>query len=100
MRRISVRKRWLFAAMVVAALQVASVAAARQAVTESGAISGVREHGLNVYKGIPFAAPPVGELRWRAPALVARWAGTRKADSFAPACMQDDRRTEQISFKE
>jgi para-nitrobenzyl esterase len=84
-----VRKRWLFAAMVVAALQVASVAAAQQAVTESGAISGVREHGLNVYKGIPFAAPPVGELRWRAPALVAPWAGTRKADSFAPACMQD-----------
>jgi para-nitrobenzyl esterase len=57
--------------------------------TESGAISGVREGGLHVYKGVPFAAPPVGDLRWRAPAPAAPWVGTRKADAFAPACMQE-----------
>jgi para-nitrobenzyl esterase len=56
--------------------------------TDSGVVSGVREGGLSVYKGIPFAAPPVGDLRWRAPAPVAPWTGTRKADAFAPACMQ------------
>jgi para-nitrobenzyl esterase len=56
--------------------------------TESGAISGMHESGLNVYKGIPFAAPPVGDLRWRPPAPVAPWTGTRKTDAFAPACMQ------------
>ena len=56
--------------------------------TESGTISGIREDGLSVYKGIPFAAPPVGELRWRPPAPVASWSGARKADAFAPACMQ------------
>ena len=56
--------------------------------TDSGIISGERESGLSVYKGIPFAAPPVGDLRWRAPAPVTRWAGTRKTDAFAPACMQ------------
>ena len=56
--------------------------------TESGTISGIRETGLSVYKGIPFAAPPVGDLRWRSPAPVASWTGTRKADAFAPACMQ------------
>jgi para-nitrobenzyl esterase len=58
-------------------------------VTETGAISGVREGGLSVYKGVPFAAPPVGDLRWRAPAPLAPWTGTRSADAFAPACMQD-----------
>jgi para-nitrobenzyl esterase len=56
--------------------------------TESGAISGVHENALSVYKGVPFAAPPTGDLRWRAPARVAPWAGVRKADAFAPACMQ------------
>src|ERR1039458_5950975 len=56
--------------------------------TESGAISGVPESGLSVYKGVPFAAPPVGDLRWRPPTHVAPWTGTRKADAFAPACMQ------------
>src|SRR5277367_3460219 len=57
--------------------------------TDSGSISGVSEGGLTVYKGIPFAAPPVGDLRWRPPVHVAPWTGTRKADAFAPACMQD-----------
>ena len=56
--------------------------------TESGAISGVHENGLSVYKGVPFAAPPTGDLRWRAPARVAPWTGVRKAEAFAPACMQ------------
>jgi para-nitrobenzyl esterase len=58
-------------------------------VTEAGAISGVRDGGLSIYKGVPFAAAPVGDLRWRAPVPVAHWTGTRKADAFAPACMQD-----------
>ena len=39
-------------------------------------------------KAVPFAAPPVGDLRWRPPVPVAPWTGTRKADAFAPACMQ------------
>src|SRR5262249_34728265 len=41
-----------------------------------------------VYKGIPFAAPPVGDLRWRAPQFVKPWGGVRNADQFAPACAQ------------
>jgi para-nitrobenzyl esterase len=82
------RKRWRFAAVAVAAVQLASVALAQQVRTESGVISGVREGGLSVYKGVLFAAPPVGELRWRPPTPVASWAGTRKADAFAPACVQ------------
>ena len=82
------RERWRFAWVVVAAVQLVSVAVAQQVLTESGAISGVHETGTSVYKGVPFAAPPVGELRWRPPVRVASWTGTRKADAFAPACTQ------------
>ena len=56
--------------------------------TESGVISGIREGGLGVYKGVPFAAAPLGDLRWRPPVPVAPWLGIRKTDAFAPACMQ------------
>ncbi|MCE9523885.1 MAG: carboxylesterase family protein, partial [Alphaproteobacteria bacterium] len=56
---------------------------------EGGRIEGMREGGVTVYKGVPFAAPPVGDLRWREPAPVRPWAGVRKADAFAPACMQE-----------
>jgi para-nitrobenzyl esterase len=55
---------------------------------ESGAIEGVTKGALTIYMGVPFAAPPVGELRWREPQPVAHWKGTRQASSFAPACMQ------------
>ena len=82
-------KQWRFACVVLAAVQVASLAVAQQVVTESGTISGVSESGSSVYKGVPFAAAPVGDLRWRPPVRVASWKGTRKADAFAPACMQD-----------
>jgi para-nitrobenzyl esterase len=44
--------------------------------------------GIREYLGIPFAAPPVGDLRWRPPQPVAPWEGVRAADRFSPACMQ------------
>ena len=72
----------------VAAANLATAGIAQQVLTESGTISGARENGLSVYKGVPFAAPPVGNLRWRLPMAAAPWNGTRKADAFAPACMQ------------
>jgi para-nitrobenzyl esterase len=46
------------------------------------------EDGLTVYCGIPFAAPPIGDLRWRAPLPPAKWTGVRQADKYAPYCMQ------------
>lgn len=57
--------------------------------TQSGLVQGATEDGITVYKGIPFAAPPVGNLRWRAPARPAAWKGVRNADKFAPACVQN-----------
>lgn len=78
----------MFACVFVAVALLASATVAQQVLTESGTISGIRANGLTVYKGIPFAAPPVGDLRWRPPVHAAPWTGTRKADAFAPACMQ------------
>ena len=56
--------------------------------TQAGLVQGKTEGDLTVYKGIPFAAPPVGDLRWRAPQPPAAWKGVHAADKFAPACMQ------------
>ena len=53
-----------------------------------GLVQGIFENGLTVYKGIPFAAPPVGELRWRAPQPPLKWDGVKQTVKFAPAPMQ------------
>jgi para-nitrobenzyl esterase len=44
--------------------------------------------GVRSFKGIPFAQPPVGDLRWREPQPVKNWSGVRNADQFGPRCMQ------------
>lgn len=75
--------------IIVPATSAITLAQSPKTPTESGMVSGVREGELTVYKGVPFAAPPVGDLRWRPPAAVTRWTDIRKADAFAPACMQD-----------
>jgi len=48
-------------------------------------------NGVRNFKGIPFAAPPVGDLRWREPQPVKPWQGERSADQFGPRCMQTSR---------
>lgn len=58
--------------------------------TEYGAVKGVQEGGVISWKGIPFAAPPVGKLRWRVPQAATPWMGVRDAAQFGPACMQTD----------
>jgi para-nitrobenzyl esterase len=78
------------AAMLVAAMAGGSVARAQQVKTDAGVLEGAAapEAGVRAYKGVPFAAPPVGDLRWRAPRPVAPWKGVRKATEFGPRCMQ------------
>jgi len=58
---------------------------------EQGLLQGTNEDGLTVYRGIPFAAPPVGDLRWRAPLPAANWSGVRQADKFGPSPIQGTR---------
>src|SRR5579872_2161530 len=58
---------------------------------DSGMVSGTtgQEPDMKIFKGIPFAAPPVGNLRWRAPQPAAHWDGVRAADHYGAVCMQN-----------
>jgi hypothetical protein len=84
------KKRLVFAAV------LAFVASGLRAVVpepvkiDAGLLSGTSAAapGVRVFKGIPFAAPPIGELRWRAPQRVAKWTGVRSADKFGNVCVQ------------
>jgi para-nitrobenzyl esterase len=69
---------------------VASGVAAAQVKTTAGLVQGIStdDGRIRVFKGIPYAAPPVGELRWQAPRPVAPWQGVRDASTVAPACTQ------------
>lgn len=59
------------------------------ATTEGGVLSGVLEHGVFIFRGIPYAAPPVGDRRWREPAPAVAWTGVRSADKPGKNCIQD-----------
>jgi para-nitrobenzyl esterase len=61
--------------------------------TREGEVEGTRQiissgPGVFSFKGIPYAAPPVGALRWKKPGPAAAWDGVRKADAYSPACIQ------------
>ncbi len=79
------------AAIAAACVTLAMTDASPKAVnTASGLVSGTagRNPAISVFKGIPFAAPPVGPLRWHAPMPAARWSNVRKSDEFSPSCIQ------------
>jgi len=80
--------RSVLLAIAITAVPWMSVAASTTAKVEQGVLQGTKEAGLTVYKGVPFAAPPVGDLRWRAPQPAVNWKGVRPADKFAPQCVQ------------
>ena len=69
---------------------VGSLAAQVQVRTETGVVAGTKsaDGKVAIFKGKPFAAPPVGELRWKEPQPVAQWKGVRKATEFGARCMQ------------
>ena len=90
--------RWsLRSAVVVLAVATSTVATNGQAAPdtvkiESGVLQGTlnRDHTVRIFKGIPFAAPPVGDLRWKPPQPAPKWDGVRQAGKFASACLQTD----------
>ncbi len=78
----------LLGSLLAAAAGSAAAAISDPVMLDSGAVSGKVENGVAAYKGIPFAAPPVGELRWQAPQAVPKWQGVRAADQYGHVCVQ------------
>src|SRR5580698_373585 len=69
---------------------VAAAAIQAPVKTESGQVEGLagKDPEITIYKGLPFAAPPVGDLRWKPPQPGARWQGVKMADTFGSQCVQ------------
>jgi para-nitrobenzyl esterase len=71
---------------------------------DGGQITGTQTpqwtYGVRLYRGIPFAAPPVGNLRWRPPQQVVSWQGVKAADHFSAVCMQPATDTEGNAWRE
>ena len=78
----------VIAALFCIAAANSSLAAIEYANITGGRVQGEVKDGLASFKGLPFAASPVGGLRWKIPQPVTAWSGVRKADTFAPACVQ------------
>lgn len=94
------RSRWIAATVV--AMVMASPLSAQEGVkpvlVTGGQVSGkALANGVTAYLGIPFAAPPLNELRWKPPQPVESWNGVKQAVTPPPACMQADPKGEQMS---
>jgi para-nitrobenzyl esterase len=85
-------RQYMLACAVVGALGATIATAKADPIQVSGGlVSGVTlADGVRAYKGIPYAKPPVGDLRWRPPELSSPWSGTLAADKFSAICMQPE----------
>jgi para-nitrobenzyl esterase len=87
--RAYVRASLIGFAIVVTAFSLSAFCQIQTVQVTGGTLEGVVKNNVASFKGIPFAAPPIGELRWKPPQPVKPWSGVRKADDFGPAPMQD-----------
>jgi len=78
----------LIALVSAASLSIAAADAPPMVGAPAGTVAGTTDGAIRVFKGIPYAQPPVAALRWRAPQPLPRWNGTRDAKDFGPACVQ------------
>jgi para-nitrobenzyl esterase len=94
--------RLLFLIAIIAPLATAALNEPLQ--VEGGLITGTPTvqwtYGVRLYRGIPYAAPPVGDLRWRPPQPIVPWQGIKAADHFSPVCMQAPTDTEGNAWRE
>jgi para-nitrobenzyl esterase len=86
---VSVQKVSIFTVLAAALLISAANAEVREADVTGGRITGVSSDGVVSFKGIPFAAPPIGPLRWRSPQPVKPWTEVKQASSFGSGCIQN-----------
>jgi para-nitrobenzyl esterase len=81
-------KKWGLCSALAGALAAGAAWSEPLATIDTGTVAGVEEGPAVVFRAIPYAAPPIGPLRWRPPAPAAHWSGTRPADKPGPACPQ------------
>src|SRR5271166_2115153 len=74
--------------IVLAMALVAGASSTPQVKTHSGTVAGKDDGKVLAFLGIPYAVPPVGDLRWKAPVPAAKWSGVHKATEFGNHCMQ------------
>ncbi len=79
----------IYAILIVSCLSSCKRQEAGTVKVDGGWIRGIVTDDMTIYKGIPFAAPPVGDLRWKAPQPVKPWKGILAATDFAPSPIQD-----------
>ena len=84
----STLKRLLYAAFLTATTACVNAEPLTQVTVAQGKLQGTAQQNLAVFKGVPFAKPPVGELRWKAPQPAEKWQGVLKAQAYAPAPIQ------------
>src|SRR6478736_6497077 len=82
----------IFTSVIVCTIATIALAKADPIATSAGTVTGVLlpDGAVGAYKGIPFAKPPIGDLRWRAPQPASPWSGTLVADKFGAICAQPD----------
>lgn len=84
-------RAWLFGFIAVLVLACGADVRAQTIRLDAGRIQGTSHDGVTRFLGVPYAAPPLGELRWRAPAPPPRWRGVRQASEYSASCMQAPR---------
>jgi para-nitrobenzyl esterase len=82
----AMKMNWL--ATMCVCLVAPATAAIEQANVTGGTVRGIVDNGVAAFKGVPFAAPPVGDLRWQAPRPVIPWSGVKQTSAFALPCAQ------------
>jgi para-nitrobenzyl esterase len=87
MRSLTVRS-FLLPLLMLTPIELFAASSAPQVKTKSGTVEGKVDGPILAFLGIPYAAPPVGDLRWKAPVAVAKWTDVRKATDFGAHCMQ------------
>ena len=89
---VSARVIRLSVVMILVVAAIAANAATDQVTVSTGKLQGTAnaDGTVRMFKGVPFAAPPVGDLRWKAPQPAIKWDGVRAADKFGSACLQTD----------
>ena len=89
----------LCGALALGLMAAPAAAQIEQARVTGGTVAGEIVGPLAEFKGVPYAAPPVGPNRWRAPQPLAPWTGVRQATAFGPACMQGEQLARQMGSK-